>query len=200
MSLSPAQRAQLLDPAEAEFARHGYAGASLNRVLVAAGMSKGQAYHYVRDKADLYAATIERALQRLIEAVDYRVGEPTEAAVFWQRIEQLFARISQVLLSDERLAALACGIHESEATRAALDASQLSLRRLFTALIAHGQTLGAVRTDLPQSLLMDLLFALAVEVDRWFATHWSALDADEARRLNTRVIRMLRDLARPPAE
>ncbi len=195
MALSPARQAQLLDPAEAEFAAHGFAGASLNRILAAAGMSKGQAYYYIKDKADLYGAVIERAFRRLVTKLDFTFGTPPDAKAFWDGVDRLFRRVSEVLLQDPALAALASGLYESEATRAALPGG--FLREGFARLVAIGRAVGAVRGDLPDSLFMTMLFAMGLEADRWFAQHWQELEEAEVLRLNREVVGMFRRVAAP---
>ncbi len=52
-------RDELLASALDEFSEHGYDAASINRVLAAAHMSKGQLYHHFSDKETLYLAVIE---------------------------------------------------------------------------------------------------------------------------------------------
>lgn len=52
-------RGELLASALAEFGEHGYDSASVNRILAAAHMSKGQLYHHFSDKETLYLAVIE---------------------------------------------------------------------------------------------------------------------------------------------
>lgn len=45
-----------------EFERHGFSGASLNRILAAAGMSKGQLYHHFPSKEHLFLALVDWVL------------------------------------------------------------------------------------------------------------------------------------------
>lgn len=49
----------LFNAAVEEFATQGYEPASINTILTAAGMSKGQFYYYFEGKEDLYFALIE---------------------------------------------------------------------------------------------------------------------------------------------
>ncbi|MEJ2411134.1 MAG: TetR/AcrR family transcriptional regulator [Novosphingobium sp.] len=199
-ALPPERQAQLLDPAEAEFAAQGFAGASLNRILEQAGMSKGQAYYYISDKLDLYRATIDRAFRRLASQMDFTFGTPAGPEEFWGRMKALFTRITEIMLADERLAALACGIYESAETRGVLAATDASIRSTAADLVTLGQKLGAVRDDMPHSLLFDLLFGMALEMDRWLAAHWHELDESEALRLNMAMFAMLRAAASPVKE
>lgn len=59
-----AHRDGLIEAAIDEFDRHGYAKASLNRILAAAGMSKGQFYHHFKTKEDLYLALVGLMIER----------------------------------------------------------------------------------------------------------------------------------------
>lgn len=196
-ALPPERQAQLLDPAEAEFAARGFEAASFNRILATAGMSKGQAYYYVTDKADLYRAVIDRALDRIAQAISGSFTEPKTAAEFWQQFAKLLGRITAIMQQDETLAALASGIYQGPGSQTALTEPMLRVRAQADRLIVTGQSLGAVRTDLPQSLLSDTLFATIREVDRWFGAHWSELDNAEAMRLNHKAVGMIAAMAAP---
>lgn len=54
-----AHRRRLIHASIDEFEAHGYDGASLNRILSAAGMSKGQLYHHFTNKQDLFVSLVE---------------------------------------------------------------------------------------------------------------------------------------------
>ena len=60
---------QILSAAEAEFGERGYAGASIQRVAAASGISRALVHSYFATKDDLYAACVERAGSPLVEAV-----------------------------------------------------------------------------------------------------------------------------------
>lgn len=196
-ALSCERQAQLLDPAEVEFVANGFEKASLNRILIDAGMSKGQAYYYFADKADLYRAVIERGLKRLANAMKVRFPEPASAAEFWQQLGEVFAQLTTVLHRDERLAALARGIYEGPGAQAALVEPLGRIRVKLDQLITAGQLVGAVRTDLPQTFLAEVLFAAAREMDRWFATYWSELGETDALYLNEKAIEIIVAIASP---
>jgi AcrR family transcriptional regulator len=196
-ALPPERRALLLDPAEREFTEHGFEGASLNRILAEAGMSKGQAYYYVSGKADLYRAVIERALERLIAAIDFHFSPPTSARAFWRQIEDFLVRFSMVLMGDERLATLARSIYSGGQSDEALTEPIERIRTQIGQLIQLGQSVGAIRRDLPQDLLTAIAFGAARETDRWFAIHWPTLDSDKALKLNAEVIGMFKTMLKP---
>ena len=193
----PERQAILLDPAEAEFAAKGFAAASLNRILTEAGMSKGQAYHYITDKADLYAAVITRALDRIEASIVAPATLPHDANSFWHAVSNYLGQVTDLLMRDERLGALARGIYDGPETQAALAAPFARLRASLDRVIATGQSVGAMRTDLPHSLFTGLLLAVARETDRWFARHARDLTPDEAQKVNAQALEVIRAMAEP---
>ena len=60
-------RAKILMHASAEFAEHGYHGASVNRICEKGKVSKGLMYHYYKDKDDLYLACVRLCYNRIAE-------------------------------------------------------------------------------------------------------------------------------------
>ncbi len=61
----PFQHREALLAASVEaFVDRGFDGASLNAILAAAGMSKGQFYHHFRDKDELYLGVVEALVDR----------------------------------------------------------------------------------------------------------------------------------------
>lgn len=195
--LTPERRKQLLDPAEAEFAAYGFQGASLNRVLEAASMSKGQAYYYVAGKADLYRAVIERALERLMGSLETSYPDAASADEFWEQTGDFFHRLTLALQEDPKLAALARSIYDGPETQAALSEPLARIQGHLDRRLALGRSIGAVRTDVPVSLLREVVFAAAREVDRWFAEHWQELSVEEALRVNETAVDLIRSMAAP---
>jgi len=52
-------------------------------------------------------------------------------------------------------------------------------RRWLGQLILRGQELGVVRTDLPDSLLIDSAMGLGEALDRWVVAHWDDYTPEE---------------------
>ena len=65
-------------------------------------------------------------------------------------------------------------------------------------MIVIGQSVGAVRTDLPQTFLTNVLFATVREIDHWFAVNWPNLSEEETLHLNNKAVDMLAAMATPP--
>ncbi len=59
-------RARLVENAFREIHAHGYAGASLDRILASSGVTKGALYHHFKNKADLLHAVIDEAIQPMV--------------------------------------------------------------------------------------------------------------------------------------
>lgn len=59
-------RGKILEAAFAEFYLRGFQGASLDRILTAAGVTKGALYHHFRDKAALGYAVLEEVVREPI--------------------------------------------------------------------------------------------------------------------------------------
>ncbi|MGV0817310.1 TetR/AcrR family transcriptional regulator [Martelella sp. AMO21009] len=195
-ALAPERRACLLDAAEAAFAEAGFAGASMNAILAAAAMSKGQAYYYVHDKCDLYSAVIERALGELVNRMDFSAPLQAETIdLFWDGIYAAFERLSGALVADPVMAALGRTMYEGPQTEKALEAPLARIRRALELLVEKGQGLGAVRSDMPRALIVDMVLSAARALDRWFAENWEALSPEEAARLNLEGLKMIRAMA-----
>ena len=151
----PAVQQAILDVAAIELAEHGYEGASLNRILVAAGLSKGAFYYYFDDKADLAAAVLERELKRW-DIRDLRLG--SSADDFWIKLERyMWKSLEQVRLEPktrELLTRLGAAIARDPALLARLGPLMADAQQHLSAVWRRGQELGAVRVDLPASTLI----------------------------------------------
>ncbi|MBF2025856.1 MAG: TetR/AcrR family transcriptional regulator [Oscillatoriales cyanobacterium C42_A2020_001] len=62
--LSPEKTQAILDGAMQEFLEHGYAGARVDKIVMAAGVSKATVYRHFPDKEALFTALIQRMAVR----------------------------------------------------------------------------------------------------------------------------------------
>jgi AcrR family transcriptional regulator len=123
---STATKIRILDAATAEFAAHGLAGARVDRLAERAGANKQLIYAYFGSKERLFDATLERHIERLLDAVpfdaynlpsyaaalfDFGVAHPELLRLLrWHTLERPgeLARLEQTMNSTQRkLAALA---------------------------------------------------------------------------------------------
>lgn len=198
-NVPPERRAAILDAAAAEIAEHGLGGASINRVIATAGLSKSSFYHYFEGKDDLYGAVTQRALDELLAAM-IPPAIPTSTGDYWTMWETMYGAFLRRQLADPVLAALNWSAIQSRAdgkAHPALDVLAEQMRQWLTVLIAQGQALGAVRSDLPQDLLLDAAFGMLEGADRWFATHWDDMTEATVETAATRIVKLLRNLTEP---
>lgn len=152
---APELREAILDAAALEFAAHGYEGASLNRMLVAAGLSKGAFYYYFDDKADLAATVIERELEQ------FDIGafrEVASAKEFWAEVERFSAHSLEQLQRSrygaDVITRLGTAIAKHPELLDRCGPLIANVQHRFTAFWQRGQAVGAVRKDLPIHVLL----------------------------------------------
>ncbi len=154
-----------------EFAAHGFHDASLNRVIDAAGISKGSMYYYFDGKDDLYAYVARTEMAGLLG----HVGPPPDlgkgdADAFWSVLENYYLRAMTALAASPQLAALLRGWAVASKTpafqKAQGEVEQASLPWIEQAL-ADGQRVGAVRDDLPSTLLIAVVMGMGESMDVW---------------------------------
>ena len=197
LALPAETRAQWLDPAEAEFCAHGYEAASLNRILATGGLSKGRSYHYFADKGALFRAVLERRLDHMGRLDTDKILKSQDAALFWEETASLCGGLAGAFQRDASLAALIRVLHRESAAKGAFARPLAVMRDQIAGLVTHGQGIGAVRSDLPASLLADLAFDLLVSIDRWFAGQTEVTGEDEAE-LSRRAFGLFVDAFVPP--
>lgn len=169
--LPQAQQELVLRASLDEFAQHGFHGASLNRIIDAAGISKGSMYHYFEGKEHLYAFVARTELMGLIA----RVGAPPQldqcdADTFWSEVEDYYLRLVKALTASPPLAALLrdwVSASKSPGFQSAKEElEQESLPWMERALDA-GRRSGAIRDDLPLTLLITVALGMGEAMDVW---------------------------------
>ncbi len=202
-NLDPAKQAVILDAASEEFATCDFEEASYNHVIERAGVSKGAMYYYFDSKEDLYQTVLQRMFERLARYVALE-GSPATAAAYWERGELAYGRILRFFQRDRTAAGLARGlIRARQRGQRGSDALQQRERgrELMAAQLELGQQLGAVRRDLPASLLVGLMLAVTQGIYGWMAEHLGAVpeaELDAVGRGLVGIYRRLLDPLQPP--
>jgi len=197
-NLPPERRRAILEAAADEFAEHGFEGASFNRIIASAKISKGAMYYYFADKADAYGAVMDDVFDRS-EVLVQDIETPTDAASFWAAFEVGFARIGAMLFSDPRLGALARTFYQGgvgATYRRLMARSTEWIQRL----LVLGQSVGAVRSDVPVDLLIEATMGMLVGMDRWFAEAMERLPPEELLPLGPKMLELMQDLLAPRRE
>lgn len=166
-------RTALIDAALAEFAARGLDAPSLDAICARAGYTRGAFYVHFRDREDLVAAVMERALGAFLDAIiaTGEAGRDLERTV--RRFEEAVAGIAR--LRDGARALPGLPMPGAVPFHRILEACERSLpiRERFVGLLreagervariaAIGQDAGAVRSDVPAEALGVLLVTLAL--------------------------------------
>ena len=194
------QQQVILSTALDEFAAHGFHDASLNRVIEAAGISKGSFYYYFDGKDDLYAHVARVELERLLTRVPpFDLASATTPDAFWSALETFYLQSMAALKSAPQLASLLRGWIAAASSPALREAQQELLQAVvpwMERLLAEGQRIGAVRTDLPSGLLIAIAGGMGQAMDTWMLTQATA-DPAELPRLISALTGIMRRAFQP---
>ena len=189
----------ILEAAAKVFAKHGYDGASLNQILSDAGLSKGAAYYYFDDKADLFATSVEHYYPDIVLAVEEFLVDAT-AANFWD----VFAQIYREPFLRTYEEPWRFGVVKAAAKLPPNSPINARLQPLFekafgwlAAVVAQGQELGVIRTDLPTDFIYRLIGAVDDVSDNWLLEHLDALSPEEMMELLNQVVDVIRGMLTP---
>ena len=199
------KRERILEATAKEFTAHGYEGASLNRILDEAGISKGAAYYYFDDKADLFATAVQHYSQELFDGVAF---DPTSltAENFWDELTAVYRRqftsfaerpwVFGIARAGGSLPAPSTGSGTPEPVEGVEALAEIwqQAQSLLTSFLQHGRDLGLIRDDLPQDLLLSLVVAVDDAHDRWLYAHWPELSPDDLEQAARRTSDTLRRL------
>ncbi|OIP37503.1 MAG: hypothetical protein AUK47_13455 [Deltaproteobacteria bacterium CG2_30_63_29] len=198
--LEPDKQARIIDGAGQVFALHGYQGASLNQIIAQTDISKGAFYYYFDDKADLFATCVTHALEEVFQSVDF---DPQTLTVetFWPALMAMNDRMMTYTNDHPWLVAVGKQLYTSVDDPELKDRLAPLLahgRSLWAAILVRGQEIGQVRNDLPLELLLAVMNALDVAIDRWFVESWHDYSREELERLTTVALDMIRRMVEAP--
>ena len=190
-NLDPEKQQRLIDSAAEEFAAKGYEGASLNRILELSGMSKSSLYYYFDDKADLFTTLVDRSMNHIFREVGGFDADKLTAENFWDEMEALARRFISMANSNAwyvKMGRMFYRLRSEPAGNVPTERSFAAARRWLTGLLRKGQALGAVRDDLPETLLVDCAMGIGEALDLWVLKHWDELpDAARLRMAHDQV-------------
>ena len=144
-NLAEPKRARLMDALKAEFAARPYARASVDRVIAAAGVSKGSFYQYFENKDDAYAHLV----RELMSARVGLTGAPAPDAPFEEVLAAIVRGSHDFHLRDPLgWAVLARALADDAPPVLESDQSVSGgVHRWAVAAIAAGQASGELRGD-----------------------------------------------------
>ncbi|SDO55856.1 DNA-binding transcriptional regulator, AcrR family [Nakamurella panacisegetis] len=151
-------RSRLRDAAVVDFAAHGFAGATTDRIAKTAGVNKERLYAYFGDKERLWSTVITAELESLAAAVPLTEESLRDIGTFAGALYDYHA-------SHPHLARL-LQWEELRGQRTALDPPTTAHYRRKVEVFARAQRSGTINPDVDPGMLMFSLIALAA----WWQT------------------------------
>lgn len=158
------RREQILAAAAAEFAEHGYDGATLERIGERIGLSKASLYHYVDSKQELLATLLGHVTTQIQEAAVRPVGTPAveRLRAFVRAHVAAASTIPEGTVLAENLAALL-----ARAPASKLEQVRRHHEEHLARILRDGAATGELR-PVAVGPAVKLLFASLNSIPRWF--------------------------------
>jgi AcrR family transcriptional regulator len=190
---------EILERAAEEFAACGYEHASLNHIIHALGLNKGVFYYNFDSKADLFAAVVQMVWDTAFPAGEFDLAT-LDRTTFWPSLARLFGENHAQMRQRPWLAGIVRLVLNPPPS-ARIDATIADLiargHTWAKALLGRGQQVGAVRTDLPLDVLLDVITEADRAADRWLLANWDRFTPDERDRAGWVVFDLWRRIADP---
>lgn len=157
-NLSVQKKRRIFDAAVAEFAAHRFSEASINKIVKAAGISRGSFYQYFEGKEDVYLYTLNEIGKEKMEVL-LKVGAPDQKADFFQIYEHMF-RMAFVWAREKpeysKIGAL-MRLDDSDFVQKLKGLADDGFAKL-TSLIEMDKARGLIKPDVDSKLVIDLLY------------------------------------------
>lgn len=170
--LEPSREEDLLITAARHFASEGYAGTSLNNVIVEAGWGKSSFYHYFSTKRQLHDHVVRTLAARLVDGVRLPDIAELSAADFWVAMADLLDGFVEAARRHPETSYLGEMFHRPTSDDdGSLQELRADVEQWLRRAIVRGRRMGVVRDDLPEQLLIELTLAVLQTLDRWAVRH-----------------------------
>ncbi|TPV96998.1 MAG: TetR/AcrR family transcriptional regulator [Myxococcales bacterium FL481] len=150
LNLPADKRQRIIDAAIDEFGSQPYAKATLDRIVVAAGVSKGSMYQYFEGKSDLYIWLFTDYIGREKTAA-IQDEPPGSSPSIWEVLESLYLRGMRFTVARPALARLGFRFMRERdpdpAIRAVAEARDAAAASFFCGLLERARAQGEVRRD-----------------------------------------------------
>ncbi|HEV2386599.1 MAG TPA: TetR/AcrR family transcriptional regulator [Candidatus Acidoferrales bacterium] len=142
------RRLEILKSAAAAFHRRGYYGASVDQIASALHMTKGNLYHYFRDKEDILFACHEYALDLLLKMLKKLEGSPYPPR---EKLRRAIVSFVHLMIDELRGTALTMDVQAlSPARRRKIIAKRDQFDRGMRRILSEGMEQGVFRRADPK--------------------------------------------------
>lgn len=197
--LDPQVRERILQAAALEFGTHGYADASLNRIVEQAGISKGSMYYYFEDKEDVFSMVLQDLEARSADLIALPLDALT-ADTYWATVNAVFRAWLQIAVENpwvQGFLQLFSEMLRNPPTEGPLVAWYERMECRRSDFVRKGQELGVVRRDLPVVLLTDLMHGVQMVQGRYFMKNSVGMGPAERERMASIMIDVMQRILSP---
>ena len=184
--LDQEKKRDILEVAAAEFAASGFEGASLNKIIGNAMISKGTFYYYFEDKFDLFGTVFRHYFDPKMLLDRELIMSAETPDEFWERFTT--STHQSTMLAMKKPLAIELGTALSALSPELLGQGEVGayiaeVTALLTEVVEHGQKIGAIRTDIPLEFLIQIWTSVDMAFTRWSLSRWKDLDEKEQEEL-----------------
>lgn len=198
LKMKSERRDALFAAATQEFTEFGFEQASLNRIISKVGMSKSSFYHYFPNKTGLFEQIFHQTFAPFAKIISNFEPEMLEKDTFWPVICEAFQSTGAMMEKHPQIFNVGRMFHRSLHEPSSICEGMMEVPIAFTTrLIEHGKVIGAIRNDLPTSLLRESVLALGMAVDRWAVEYTEGYSVAEFSAFNTKVLSMFMSILTP---
>ncbi|MEW1845772.1 TetR/AcrR family transcriptional regulator [Nonomuraea angiospora] len=161
-------QAAVLRAAVELFNRKGYDATSMGDLAKELGLTKPAIYHHVTSKEQLLGQALDDALDELTAVVTEASGDRAGGTSAYGRLREVLRRSVEVLVAHQPSVTLLLRVRgNSEVELAALERRRWLDDRL-AALVTDAVAEGALRDDVPATLVSRLLFGMVNSLVEWY--------------------------------
>jgi len=161
-SLDKSLKARILDVSKQEFAARGYEGASYNKIIQKIGISKGSMYYYFENKEDLFITCFLDAFTHAADGLGFDFASfpfENDEESYWDSIKVFSSKQWNGVLQHPLLMSLmrqlvSMGTDHPLFRKLNLLCEGLSEYGDIMAILQHGVEIGAIRNDIPLTVLV----------------------------------------------
>jgi AcrR family transcriptional regulator len=188
---------KICDVALQEFGTHGYEEASMNSIIKKSGISKGAMYYYFDNKRDIYIYSLVKITKSMgdffPETFDHQSPEE-----FWDYMAKAGALKTEMITKEpvvfRFLKEFIYEYHKDPSPYLEITSFFIQMMR---SIVEAGQKVGAIRTDLPLDLIVNLLFGMGLNLDAWLFSKNDSLENINIKSLVLGYLELLRGVFQP---
>jgi AcrR family transcriptional regulator len=160
---------RVLTSAAQLFADKGFAATTTREVAEHAGIKRATLYHYIGSKEELLARLCHEAFSQVEGSVDRAIAEAAPDPIERLRAA-IVAHVTAVLASRELQTVMLLELRSLDTDEHSKDlvARRAKYEQRFRTAVEHAQKSGALRSDIPSSLLVLSLFNLCNWTLIWY--------------------------------